>query len=76
MTSFLALANFEGESFPSKLVFGDATQVFKGYLMEYYLQVQATGKFVDSSIATLSLNHFQFLWHILAHGGISLWVSY
>ena len=34
MTSFLALANFEGEIFPSKLVFGEATQVFHGALME------------------------------------------
>ena len=36
---FLALANFEGEIFPSKLVFGEATQVFHGELMEYYFQV-------------------------------------
>ena len=32
MTSFLALVNFEGERFPSKLVFGEATQVFHGVL--------------------------------------------
>ena len=32
MTSFLVLANFEGERFPSKLVFGEATQVFNGFL--------------------------------------------
>ena len=35
MTSFLALANFEGERFPSKLVFGEATQVFHGDLMVF-----------------------------------------
>ena len=35
MTSFLSLANFEGEIFPSKLVFGEATQVFHGDLMEF-----------------------------------------
>ena len=35
MTSFLALANFEGERFPSKLVFGEATQVFHGALMDF-----------------------------------------
>ena len=35
MTSFLALANFEGERFPSKLVFGEATQVFHGDLMAF-----------------------------------------
>ena len=29
-----------------------------------------------SSSATNSLNHFQSLLHILAHGGIALWVSY
>ena len=38
MTSFLALANFVGEIFPSKLVFGEATYVFHGYLMDFYLQ--------------------------------------
>ena len=32
MTIFLALANFEDERFPSKLVFGEATQVFHGTL--------------------------------------------
>ena len=32
MTSFLALANFEGERFPYNLVFGDSTQVFHGFL--------------------------------------------
>ena len=37
MTSFLALANFEVERFPSKLVFGEATQVFHGALMDFYL---------------------------------------
>ena len=36
---FLSLDNFEGERFPSKLGFGEATQVFHGYLMEFYLQV-------------------------------------
>ena len=35
MTTFLALANFEGERFPSKLVFREATQVFHGYLMDF-----------------------------------------
>ena len=35
MTSFLALANFEGERFPSKLVFGEATQVFHGDSMDF-----------------------------------------
>ena len=35
MTSFLALTNFEGERFPSKLVFGEATQVFHGALVEF-----------------------------------------
>ena len=39
MTSFLALSNFEGERFPSKLVFGEETQVIHGALMESYLQV-------------------------------------
>ena len=28
------------------------------------------------SSATHSLNHFHFLLHILAHGGIALWVRY
>ena len=32
---FFALANFEGERFPSKLVFGEAIQVFHGALMEF-----------------------------------------
>ena len=32
---FLALANFEGERFPSKLVFGEVIQVFHGALMEF-----------------------------------------
>ena len=32
---FLALANFEGEIFPSKLVFGEDTQVFHGDSMDY-----------------------------------------
>ena len=36
MTSFLALDNFEGERFPSKLVFGEATQVFNGDIMDFY----------------------------------------
>ena len=36
---FLALANFEGERFLSKLVFGEATQIFPGDVMEYYFQV-------------------------------------
>ena len=31
---FLALANFEDERFPSKLVFGEAIQVFHGDLMD------------------------------------------
>ena len=35
MTSFLALGNFEGERFSSKLVFGEATQVFHEDLMEF-----------------------------------------
>ena len=35
MTSFLALANFKGERFPSKLVFGEDTQVFHGYFMDF-----------------------------------------
>ena len=35
MTSFLALANFEGERFPSKFVFGVTTQIFHGDLMEF-----------------------------------------
>ena len=34
---FLALANFEAERFPSKLVFGDDTQLFHGDLMDSYL---------------------------------------
>ena len=72
MTSFLALANFEGERFPSKLVFGEVTQVFKGALMESYFQVSDIGNHVYSSIATLSINHFQFSLHIHAHGGIGL----
>ena len=33
---FLALLNFEGEIFQSKLVFGEANQVFHGDLMELY----------------------------------------
>ena len=32
MTSFLALANFEGEIFPSKLVFGEYNKVFNWVL--------------------------------------------
>ena len=36
MTSFLAFANFEGEIFSSKLMFGEANQVFHGYLLESY----------------------------------------
>ena len=39
MTSFLALANFKGERFPSKLVFGEETKVFHGDLMDFYFQV-------------------------------------
>ena len=35
MTSFLAIANFEGERFPSKLVFGESIQVFHGNLIEF-----------------------------------------
>ena len=35
MTSCLALTNFEGERFPSKLVFGEATKVFHGYLIDF-----------------------------------------
>ena len=35
MTSFISLANFEGERFPSKLVFGETTQVFHGALVEF-----------------------------------------
>ena len=35
MTSVFALVNFEGERFPSKLVFGEATQVFHGDLMDF-----------------------------------------
>ena len=75
MTSFMSLANFEAERFPPKLVFGEATQVFQGDLMESYLQVLAIGKHVESSIAALSINHFQFSFHIHAHGQIVPWVS-
>ena len=32
---FLALANFEGERFPSKSEFGEAIQVFHGALMNF-----------------------------------------
>ena len=32
---FLPLANFEGERFPSKLVFGEEIQVFHGAIMEF-----------------------------------------
>ena len=39
MTSFLALANFEGEIFPYKLVFGEATKIFHVDLMDLFLQL-------------------------------------
>ena len=55
-------------------MFGEATQVFHGDLMDLYFQVSATGKLVVPSSATISLDHLQFLLHILAHGGIALWV--
>ena len=58
MTSFLVVANFKGERFPSKLVFVEATQVFHVYLMDFYLQVYSTWQLVVPSIATISLNHF------------------
>ena len=43
MTSFLGLANFEGERFPSKLIFGEATQVFHGGLIYLYLRYKIQG---------------------------------
>ena len=76
MTSFLALANFKGERFSSKLVFGEATQVFHGALMDFVFAGVSYRAAHGSFSATLSLNHFQCLLHILAHGGIALWVSY
>ena len=76
MTSFLALANFKGERFPSKLVFGEATKVFHGYLMEFVFSGVIYRAALGFPNATHSLNHFQSLLHILAHGGIALWVSY
>ena len=39
MTSFIALANFEGERFPSKLAFGEENQVLHGDLMDSYFHV-------------------------------------
>ena len=75
MTSFLALANFERERFPSKLVFGEATQVFQIYLMYFLFQVESTWQLVGYSIAALPLNNFQFSLHVHAHGGIAFWVS-
>ena len=53
MTSFLALANFEGERFPSKLVFGEATQVFHGVLFSGVSYRKSCGFFYCNTLSQL-----------------------
>ena len=54
MTSFLALANFEGEIFPSKLVFGEANKVFHGVVFSGLIYRQARGSFYCSTFPQAS----------------------
>ena len=54
MTSFLALANFGGGRFPSKLVFGEAIQVFHGAVMEFAF----SGVSYKETLGFFSCNNF------------------
>ena len=72
MTSFLALANFKGEIFPSKLVFEEEISylwIFNGFLFSSVIYRESLGSFYCNTFS-------QPFPVFIAHGGIALWVRY